>query len=132
MRPTEIASRELPSGTSLYDAAITTQTVSADKPDWWIANEEAKAAMNLPDYEPPRFRDGVYVHEVVPSLERKYDCEIKFLGINVDYLDKWEVRIDDEPRITIDRSRDERGNTVYGIESDEFARRLDEAIESTD
>lgn len=91
-----------------------------EKPDWWIANEQDRVAMELPAYEPPQFSDGVYVHDVVPELERAYDCEITLLGKNVDYLDDWEVRIDDVTRFHIGRARNDSGNTIYQCPSSEF------------
>ena len=98
------------------------------KPDWWLANERDRASMDLPAYEPPRFADGVFVHEVVPEVESAHDCEIRFLGVNVSYPDDWEVRIDGQPAFSVGRTRNEQGNTVYRMDSDEFERRVVEAL----
>lgn len=104
--------------------------MNAEKPDWWRANEEDRAALDLPDYEPPRFADDVYVHDVVPDLELRFDCEIRLLGRNVDYLDDWDVRIDGVDRFTIGRKRDDRGNTRYMLTADEFERRVVDEMQS--
>lgn len=69
--------------------------------------------MGLSEYRPPRFADGTYTHEVVESLEERYDCRIQFLGVDTRYPDDWEVRIDGTPAFEIGRHRDEQGNTVY-------------------
>lgn len=91
-----------------------------EKPEWWRANEEDRASLDLPPYEPPQFSDGVYVHEIVPDLEEAHDCEIRLLGKNVEYLDDWEVRIDDETSFHIGRARNDSGNTIYQCPSEDF------------
>ncbi len=91
-----------------------------EKPDWWLANENLKDAFDLPDYEPPHFSDGTYVHEVVDSLEQCYGCEIRFVGVNPRYPDDWEVRIDREPVMSIGRRRTENGNTRYLMDPETF------------
>lgn len=96
------------------------------KPEWWVENEQLRAYLDLPAYTPPRFADGVYTHDVIPELEETYDCEIRFLGIDTEYLEDWEVRIDDRRVFEIGHRRDEEGNTVYEMDSDEFRARVRE------
>lgn len=103
--------------------------VDEEKPDWWVKNERERASMDLPTYEPSRFDDGEYVHEVLAELEGAHGCEILFIGINVDYPDEWEVRIDGESAFTVDRSRNENGNTIYHVESDAFRDRVERSLE---
>jgi hypothetical protein len=95
-----------------------------EKPDWWLANEQIKNAFDLPEYEPPRFSDGTYVHQIVEPLEERYGCEIRFVGVDTHYPDDWEVRIDREPIMAIGRRRTENGNTRYLLESDTFRERV--------
>ena len=90
------------------------------RPEWWIENEKLREFLGLPSYTPPRFSDGAYTHDVVPDLEERHGCEIQFIGVNVEYLEDWEVRIDGEPEFTIGHGRDENGNTIYGIDSEQF------------
>lgn len=97
-----------------------------EKPEWWIENEKLREFLGLPDYTPPRFADEVYTHEVFPEVEERYDCEIRPMGVNTEYLEDWEVRIDNECAFMIGRYRDENGNTVYDLESDEFVERVEE------
>lgn len=99
------------------------------KPDWWLENERDRESMDLPAYEPPRFADGTFVHDVVPALESSHGCEIRFLGVNVAYPDDWEVRIDGEPAFPVGRTRNEQGNTVYQLSADAFERKVAEAVE---
>lgn len=99
------------------------------KPEWWVANELDRASLDLPAYEPPRFADGAFVHEVVGSLEAELDCEIRLIGVNVDWGDAWEVRVDGETAFSVDRDRDDGGNTHYRIDSGEFERRVREHVE---
>lgn len=84
--------------------------------------------MDLPEYEPPRFRDGTYTHEVVEPLEAANDCRIQFIGVNTHYPDDWEVRVDGEPVFGIGRHRDEHGNTVYEMSAGAFKERLRSAV----
>lgn len=95
-----------------------------DRPDWWRANELDRAALELPAYEPARFADGTYVHEVVEDLEAALDCELRLLGRNVTWGDAWEVRIDGEPAFTVTRTRDDAGNTHYQLDATAFAGRV--------
>jgi len=98
------------------------------KPDWWRENERIRGRMGLPPYRPPRFADGVHTHETVERLESAFDCEIRFVGVDARDGDDWEVRADGATLFPVARRRDERGNTVYGIESDAFERRVREAL----
>jgi hypothetical protein len=99
-----------------------------DRPAWWVANDRLREKLGLAEYVPPRFEDGVYTHEVVPDLEADYGVEIRFLGVNASYGDDWEVRVDGESVLSIGRHRDDSGNTVYEMESDEFVAELSAAL----
>lgn len=96
------------------------------KPEWWEENQAIRDRLDLPTYEPPRLTDGTYTYEVVPPLEERYDCRIRFLGVNTTYPDAWELRVDGEIVRKVDRHRDERGNTVYDL----TASTLQAAVES--
>ena len=100
-----------------------------EKPDWWIANERDREAMDLPAYDPPRFEDGVYAHVVVSDLETTHDCEIVFLGMNVDWGDEWDVLVDRKPAFAIGRSRDDDGNTINLLDSGTFRERIERAFD---
>ena len=93
---------------------------SEELPDWWIENQSIKSGMDLPFYDPPRFEDGIYTHTIVPVLEEELECEILFIGIDVRYLDDWEIRMDDIPVCDIKKYRTQEGNTIYGISSERF------------
>lgn len=101
-----------------------------DKPLWWRKNEEIKdeyGSFSF-EYEPSRFADNIYTHEIVDNIERTRGCEIQFIGVNTRYLDDWEVRIDGQTVFSIGRHRDENGNTVYEMTSDEFKRKVHEEL----
>jgi hypothetical protein len=100
----------------------------ADKPDWWSENEEIKAQFDLPTYEPPRFEDGTYTHDVVPKLESQFECRIRFVAIDPRYPEDWEVRVDGAPALDIGRRRDNNGNTVYQQTASEFESALRDQI----
>lgn len=97
---------------------------NGERPGWWEDNESIRSALGLPEYEPPRFEDGTYTHEVVPELEERFGVEIRFVGVNTDYGDDWAVRIDGEPAMSVGRHRDENGNTVFEITAGAFRERL--------
>lgn len=96
-----------------------------DRPEWWAENESLRAEMELPPYRPPRFADGTHTHEVVPELEERHGCLVRFIGVNTEYPEDWEVRVDGEPVMGIGRHRDRNGNTVYEMDATEFVERLD-------
>lgn len=102
-----------------------------EKPTWWKKNEQYKQRLGIPEYRPPRFEDSVYTHTVVAELEEKYDCTIRFVGIDSNYPDDWQVRIDGEPTIEIGRHRDPNGNTVYELESEQFEAAVEKLLEDS-
>lgn len=100
---------------------------NSEKPEWWLENERIRESMGLPEYEPPRFNDDVYVHEVVVKLETEFECEIQIMGLGTDYLDDWEVRLDGETAFTMGRIRNEQGNTLYQVSSETFEKKVRQA-----
>lgn len=102
-----------------------------DKPAWWEANERLRAELELAAYEPPRFADGTYTHDVVDELESRHGCSIMFRSaVNPDYPEDWEVRVDGRSVARIGRHRDRNGNTVYECDPAAFVRTIEESIES--
>lgn len=95
-----------------------------DRPDWWRENERIREERGLPPYEPPRFADGTYVHEVLDRFEAEYGVDLRLLGVNTRFPEDWELRIDGEPAFAVERTRDENGNTVYELAAAEFAERV--------
>lgn len=101
-----------------------------DRPEWWVESAAIKADLGLPAYDPPRFADGTYVHEVVEPLEREFDCDILLGAKNPQYPDDWTVRLDGDPAFAIGRRRDADGNTVYEMDPDRFRSAVREALSS--
>lgn len=99
-----------------------------DRPDWWARNERIREELDLPTYEPPRLADDSYTHEVVPDLEARHDCTVRFIGVNTTYPEAWELRVDGEPVRKIARRRDTNGNTVYGLTAAELRAAVREAV----
>lgn len=99
------------------------------KPDWWRENDRIRDALDLPAYEPPRFEDGTYTHEVVEPLEADLGVEIRFVARNPRHGDDWGVRIDGDPALTVGRRRDDGGNTVYETDPETFERRVRAAVD---
>lgn len=102
--------------------------VEGEKPDWWRENESLREEMSLPPYRPSIFTDGTYTHTVVADLEAEFGCTIRFVAVNPEYPDDWEVRINDRSVFEIGRYRDENGNTVYEMTAKEFRNTLRERL----
>lgn len=98
------------------------------KPDWWRENERIRASLSLPAYEPPRFADGTYTHEVVEPLEAELGVVIRFVALDPRHGDDWAVRADGDPVMTVGRRRDDAGNTVYEVDPDAVERRVRAAV----
>lgn len=104
-------------------------TRNDDKPKWWTQSANLKAELNLPEYEPPRFSDSTYVHEVVEPLEAKHECTIEFGAVNPHYPDDWYVWIDSEKAFSIGRSRTIEANTRYEMTAAEFREAFESYLE---
>jgi len=100
-----------------------------ERPDWWARNEAIREELDLPTYEPPRLADDTYTHEVVPELEARHDCTVRFIGINTTYPEAWELRVDGEPVRRVPRQRDANGNTVYELTVEELRKAVRAAVE---
>lgn len=101
------------------------------KPSWWRENEKLKRELDLPAYEPPRFADGTYTYEVVTELEDGLDCNVRFVGVDVEANEGWQVRVDGDSVLTLGRHRDNQGNTVYEIDAQEFRERVETELTDT-
>lgn len=93
---------------------------SSERPNWWTVNEHLRERMELPEYRPPRFIDGVYTHKIVPELEDQFDVTLRFVGFDSQYPDDWNVVADNACLFEIGRHRDGNGNTVYELMASEF------------
>lgn len=103
---------------------------SESKADWWRTNDELRERLGLPSYTPPRFADGSYTHGVIEGLEDTHGCTIRFVGVDTQYPEDLEVRIDGDPAFSVGRHRDERGNTVYEMSADEFREAVEDALDA--
>ena len=99
-------------------------------PSWWAKNKQLKEELGLPSYEPPRFLDGTYVHNIIPEIEDEYDITVRLQGINTNYPDEWTVSVNHKPLFQVGRRRDNNGNTVYQLSAEEFRERFSEEITS--
>ena len=99
---------------------------SSNDPSWVAENISTREQMDLPPYEPPQFKDGTPVHEVVSMLEAEFDVSILLIGVDTEAFDPLDVRIDGVTAFELDRTRTSDGNTVYLMTADEFR----EAVEN--
>lgn len=95
-------------------------------PDWWREAVEEFEDYGLRPYRPSRFRDGEIVHEIVETLEEKYDVSVSLKAKNPDHDGEWTVYVDGEPAATVLHRRKVDGYTEYGITSEE----LEDAVAS--
>jgi len=100
------------------------------RPEWWVRSANVKAELDLPEYEPPRFSDGTYVHEVVEPLEESHGCSVQFGAINPRYPDDWYVRVDGERAFSIGRTRTIEANTRYEMTAADFRAAVESHLQS--
>lgn len=98
---------------------------SSGTPDWWQKNSELREELGLPEYEPSRFIDGTYVHEVVAEVESKYGMTMELVSEDPSYPSKWIFQLGGVECASAVRHRDDRGNNVYQISADELRRQID-------
>lgn len=111
------------------DETAAPSDVGDERPSWWVENERLRESLSLPPYEPSRFADGSYAFRVVESLEAEHGCTLRFVGVDPQYPDDWEVRADGERLFAIGRRRDEHGNTVYEMDADDFQETVEDALD---
>lgn len=80
--------------------------------------------MGLPEYQPARFDDDVYLYNVISILETEYDCQIQLFAINPRHPDSWQIRIDGDEVLRMKRTKTADGNTIYEMTSEEFETKL--------
>lgn len=101
----------------------------AERPAWWDINQEIRDRYDLPEYDAPRFACGTYTYHVVPELEQEYECQIRFIAIDIRYPDDWSVRIDNEFAFTLPIRRTKSGNAIYQISALEFRAKIAEYLD---
>ncbi|WP_049986449.1 hypothetical protein [Halobellus rufus] len=99
--------------------------MSSDRPEWWDQNSELREELGLPEYEPSRFTDGTYVHEVVEEIESEYGMSVDLVSEDPSYPSQWVIRLGGTACVSVVRRRDDRGNNVYQISADEVRRQID-------
>lgn len=93
---------------------------NSSRPHWWQSNEQIKEEYDLPSYDPPRFQDGEYVHDVVNNLEEELDVRIRFVNSEPVENGLWQISIDGEPLEELGRYRDDQANSVFELDSETF------------
>ena len=106
-----------------------TTSRTSGRPEWWQKNARLRAEMELPRYEPPRFDDGVFTHEVIAQLEDEHDCDIMFRSTNPRHPCEWEIRVDGACVGTTSRRRTIRGNTIYQLSSEACIALVESALD---
>ncbi|QLC35383.1 hypothetical protein EFA46_014100 (plasmid) [Halarchaeum sp. CBA1220] len=102
--------------------------MTSERPAWWRRNDEIRAEMGLPAYEPARLADGTYLHALVDELEAEHDCEIRVVSDDASYPSRWTIRVDGEDCASVRRRRDENRNNVYRITADAFRAAVADAL----
>lgn len=97
-------------------------------PDWWWENVELFRAHGLRPYRPPTFADGELVPEVVSALEAELSVDVDIRVLNPQAGNDWEVQVDGERVITVERNRRTDGRSVYRLRSDELETAVRDAV----
>lgn len=100
-----------------------------DKPDWWEANEELRREYDLPSFDPPSFRDGTIVHNIVTELEERHDCSIQFVNRNPTEDEGWTVLLDGTEVLRVNRYRNENANSVFELSTEQFRTAIETNVE---
>jgi hypothetical protein len=100
------------------------------RPAWWRANDRLREEYGLPEYEPPTFEDGSYVHEVVAELEAEYECTIRLVNEDPTETDSWTVLVGGERVESAGQHRDASVNSVFELTAPTFRRVVESAVES--
>jgi hypothetical protein len=107
------------------DGSVYDDSNRSELPEWWHSAIAEFRAHDLPPYQPPRFADGVLIHEVIENLEDRHNRRISLLGMDTRYGDDWAVRIGEKTVGEIKHGRAAEGYVVFGLESDEFEEWID-------
>lgn len=96
-------------------------------PSWWTeVNEEFIEHYDRP-FQPPRFSDGPYLHQIIAEIEEKYNIEISFITYDPEPNDDWEVIVNGSRIGKVPRHRERTGYSTIEITSKEFADVIDTA-----
>lgn len=98
-------------------------------PDWWHRNVEQFRAHGMRPYRPPRFCDDVLTPPIIDDLSAEFEVEIRFRSVASGTDSNWELWVDGRCVETVERRREAEGYTVYELSSDEFRRRVREAVD---
>lgn len=98
-------------------------------PDWWRRNVELFRVHGMRPYRPPRFADGELTPEVILPLEAELGVEVRLRATDPEPEDEWEVWVDGSRAGTIERRRDGKGYTVYGMDSERFVELVSAAVD---
>lgn len=88
-------------------------------PEWWRENIREFREYNLRPYRPPRFEDGEFVPEVIAQIENEYDVDIQIMSTDPTREEGWEIRVDEEAVLSINKYRHEMGYSVFEVDSDD-------------
>lgn len=99
------------------------------KPDWWRAAIEQHREYDLLPYEPSRLADGTPKYRVVSALEAELGVHVQFVGVDVNYGDEWQIRVDGEMIETVEHERVTDGYSIFHIESDELVESVRSHVE---
>ena len=92
----------------------------SDRPAWWRRNEALKRSLDIPAYEPPRFADGTYVHDVIDDVESTFDADVQLVGYDTTFPEDWSLTVDGETVTNVGHGRNSDGNTVFDVTSEQF------------
>lgn len=99
-------------------------------PDWWRKNIKEFRKYNLRPYRPPRFQDDEMVPEIISQLEDEHKVEIQIISTDPSREESWEIRVNGDPVVAINKHRHKLGYSVFMIDSDDVRSAVRNEIES--
>lgn len=95
-------------------------------PGGWVEQVRFRERYELPPFRPPRFVDGVPVHETVSDVESRHGVDVEFAAYAPG---EWLVELGGERAFRVARRRDDAANTVVQCSASEFRDRVERAVE---
>lgn len=97
-------------------------------PEWWVTAIAEFEERDLRTYQPSRLTDGAVVETVSADLAERFGVSIRFAGKNVQYGDQWQVVVDGTPVSTVTHRRSPAGFSVFGLETSELERLVQQYV----
>lgn len=114
-----------PEAAAIHERILSTPN---EYPTGWFEQARFRERYDLPPFQPPRFKEGTWVHDVVTELSSELDVKVEFVRPK-DKRGDWYVEVNGELAFRVNRYRDDAANTVVRTTPEEFATKVRESID---